>query len=484
MKILFAISECVPFAKSGGLADVAGALPKELVRQGIDIRVIMPKYGSIENNLKARMEKKTEYTVEVGWRNQYCGIEELEFQGVSYYFVDNEYYFMREDLYGYFDDGERFAFFNKAVLDSLPHIHFQPDIIHCHDWHTGMIPFLLKMEYKEKEGYQSIQTVFTIHNLLFQGIMPRDSLKELFGLQEKYDHVDYLEFYGCISYLKGAIIAADKITTVSPTYKNEIQTSVYGEKLHELLQSRSNDLEGILNGIDLELYNPERDPFLLKNYSEKDVTNKRVNKFHLHELLGLPIKEKTPLIAMITRLTKQKGIDLVQHVFRELIAEDIQLIILGTGDHEYENFFQQMEAAYPHKCKAYIGFDEGLAHKVYAGADLFLMPSQFEPCGLGQMIAMRYGAVPIVRETGGLNDTVLSFNEQSGEGNGFTFSQYNAHDMLFTIERALSFYRDEACWRNIVQNAMAMDYSWAQSAIKYKQLYSELVSRSEIHVYK
>ncbi|MED3570662.1 glycogen synthase GlgA [Cytobacillus praedii] len=474
MKLLFAVSECVPFAKSGGLADVAGALPRELVRQGVDLRVIMPKYGSIETNIKARMQKKAEYTVEVGWRKQYCGIEELEFQGVTYYFVDNEYYFMREELYGYFDDGERFAFFCKAVLDSLSHIDFQPDNIHCHDWHTGMIPFLLKMEYQEKKGYEFIQTVFTIHNLLFQGIMPRESLKELFGLQEKYNHVDYLEFYGCISFMKGAIVAADKITTVSPTYKSEIQTSVYGEKLHELLQSRSCDLVGILNGIDLELYNPEKDPSLFKNYSRKDLTNKRVNKVHLQERLGLPIKAKTPIIAMVTRLTEQKGIDLVKHVFHELIAEDIQLIILGSGDDEYEHFFRQMEAAYPNKCKAYIGFDEGLAHEVYAGADLFLMPSRFEPCGLGQMIAMRYGTVPIVRETGGLNDTVFSFNELSGQGNGFSFSQYNAHDMLFTIERALSFYRDDACWINIVQNAMAMDYSWAQSAVKYKQLYCRL----------
>lgn len=474
MKLLFAVSECVPFAKSGGLADVAGALPRELVRQGVDLRVIMPKYGSIETNIKARMQKKAEYTVEVGWRKQYCGIEELEFQGVTYYFVDNEYYFMREELYGYFDDGERFAFFCKAVLDSLSHIDFQPDIIHCHDWHTGMIPFLLKMEYQEKKGYEFIQTVFTIHNLLFQGIMPRESLKELFGLQEKYNHVDYLEFYGCISFMKGAIVAADKITTVSPTYKSEIQTSVYGEKLHELLQSRSCDLVGILNGIDLELYNPEKDPSLFKNYSRKDLTYKRVNKVHLQERLGLPIKAKTPIIAMVTRLTEQKGIDLVKHVFHELIAEDIQLIILGSGDDEYEHFFRQMEAAYPNKCKAYIGFDEGLAHEVYAGADLFLMPSRFEPCGLGQMIAMRYGTVPIVRETGGLNDTVFSFNELSGQGNGFSFSQYNAHDMLFTIERALSFYRDDACWINIVQNAMAMDYSWAQSAVKYKQLYCRL----------
>ncbi|WP_057761133.1 glycogen synthase GlgA [Cytobacillus praedii] len=474
MKLLFAVSECVPFAKSGGLADVAGALPRELVRQGVDLRVIMPKYGSIETNIKARMQKKAEYTVEVGWRKQYCGIEELEFHGVTYYFVDNEFYFMREELYGYFDDGERFAFFCKAVLDSLSHIDFQPDIIHCHDWHTGMIPFLLRMEYQEKKGYELIQTVFTIHNLLFQGIMPRESLRELFGLQEKYDHVDYLEFYGCISFMKGAIVAADKITTVSPTYKSEIQTSVYGEKLHELLQSRSCDLVGILNGIDMELYNPEKDPSLFKNYSWKALTNKRVNKEHLQERLGLPIKAKTPIIAMVTRLTEQKGIDLVKHVFHELIAEDIQFIILGSGDDEYEHFFRQMEAAYPNKCKAYIGFDEGLAHEVYAGADLFLMPSRFEPCGLGQMIAMRYGTVPIVRETGGLNDTVNSFNELSGQGNGFSFSQYNAHDMLFTIERALSFYRDDACWINIVQNAMAMDYSWAQSAVKYKHLYCRL----------
>ena len=483
MKVLFAVSECVPFAKSGGLADVAGALPKELVKQGIDLRVIMPKYGSIENDLKSQMIKKAEFTIEVGWRNQYCGIEELEYQGVLYYFVDNEYYFMREELYGYFDDGERFAYFNRTVLELLPRINFQPDIIHCHDWHTGMIPFLLKMEYKQKQGYESIQTVFTIHNLLFQGIMPSESLKELFGLQEKYFHIDYLEFYGCISYMKGAIVAADKITTVSPTYKNEIQTSAYGERLHELLQSRAHDLEGILNGIDTEVYNPENDPFLFQYFSRKELINKQVNKLHLQNLVGLPKKVNVPIIAMVTRLTKQKGIDLIRHVFGKLMAEDVQLIILGSGDEEFERFFQQMESAYPQKCKVSIGFDEGFAHQIYAGADLFLMPSQFEPCGLGQMIAMKYGTVPIVRETGGLNDTVLSFNEQSGQGNGFSFTHFNAHDMLFTIERALSFYRDKECWSVIVQNAMAMDFSWAQSAMKYNQLYLELVSRSGMHVY-
>ncbi|MFE8698147.1 glycogen synthase GlgA [Cytobacillus sp. FJAT-53684] len=482
MKVLFVVSECIPFVKSGGLADVAGSLPKELRKQGTDIRVILPKYGSISENFKIQMKKRAELVVEVGWRNQYCGIEELSYQGITYYFVDNEYYFKRENLYGYFDDGERFAYFNRAVLDAIPFLDFQPDIIHCHDWHTGMIPFLLKVEYKAKEGYQSIRTVFTIHNLQFQGIMPRETLADLFGLNDRFFHIDYLEFYGNINFMKGAIVASDKLTTVSPTYKQEIQTSTYGERLHELLQKRESDLEGILNGIDDEFYHPEKDPFLYKSYTAKKLAEKQANKAHLQQLFGLPQKADTPLITMVTRLTKQKGIELVRCVFQELISEDIQLLILGTGDKEFEQFFRDMEAAYPNKCKAYIGFDEGLAHQIYAGADLFLMPSKFEPCGLGQLIAMKYGTVPIVRETGGLNDTVHSFNVLTDEGNGFSFSHFNAHDMLFTIERALSFYRDEECWETIVKNAMEMDYSWAQSAFKYNRLYLELVSRSESHV--
>ncbi|MBP2243020.1 starch synthase [Cytobacillus eiseniae] len=477
MNILFVVSECVPFVKSGGLADVAGSLPKELAKQGLDIRVILPKYSTISDEYKKQMKKKADFIVEVGWRKQYCGIEELVHQGITYYFIDNEYYFSREQLYGYFDDGERFAFFNLAVIEALSYLSFQPAIIHCHDWHTGMIPFLLSIS----KNYVAIRTVFTIHNLQFQGIMPRETLSDLFGLSEHYFHVDQLEYYGDVNLMKGGIVAADHLTTVSPTYKQEIQTYTYGEGLHDLLKSRATDLAGILNGIDDAFYHPGEDPFLYKCYSNP--SGKRANKLYIQEHFGLPKKEETPLIAMITRLTEQKGIDLVHRVFRELMAEDIQLIILGSGEKEYENFFREMEGYYPHKCKTYIGFDEGLAHQVYAGADLFLMPSKFEPCGLGQLIAMKYGAVPIVRETGGLTDTVQSYNLLTGVGNGFTFSHYNAHDMLFTIKRALSFYQDKECWQTIVGNAMARDYSWTQSASQYRELYLNLVSRSESHVF-
>ncbi len=484
MKILFVVSECVPFVKSGGLADVAEALPKEIAALGADIRVILPKYGAIAHEHQMKMRKIAEFNVMVGWRNQYCGIEEIKYDGITYYFVDNEYYFKQDRLYGYSDDSERFAFFNRAVLESLPYIHFYPQIIHCHDWHTGMIPFLLKAEYQSKRNYESIRTLFTIHNLQFQGIMPKETLGDLFGLSDKYFHHDQLEFFGQINFMKGALVAADKITTVSPSYKNEIQTEYFGERLHGLLQKRAADLEGILNGINTNLYDPQMDHAITKRYGVGELEKKRENKLKLQERFGLPKNRETPVIALISRLTSQKGIELIQCVFQELMAEDLQFIILGTGNDMFEQFFREMEVAYPRKCRAYIGFDEELAHQIYAGADLFLMPSKFEPCGLGQMIAMRYGAVPIVRETGGLNDTVTPFNEQTGEGNGFSFRDFNAHDMLFTIERALSFYRDEKCFQTIVKNAMEVDYSWAISALQYYNLYSLLISRSEQYVFE
>lgn len=484
MKILFAVSECVPFVKSGGLADVAEALPKELSVLGADIRVILPKYGAIAQEYEASMRKIAEFNVKVGWRNQYCGIEELKYEGMTYYFVDNEYYFKQNRLYGYFDDGERFAFFNRAVLETFPHICFYPHVIHCHDWHTGMIPFLLKAEYQSKKNYEFIQTVFTIHNLQFQGIMSKETLGDLFGLNDRYLHHEQLEFFGEINLMKGALVAADKITTVSPTYKEEIQTEYYGERLHGLLQKRTADLVGILNGINTKLYNPKIDHAIFQQYGVGEFDKKRENKLKLQERFGLPQNRETPLIALISRLTAQKGIELVQCVFHEMLAEDVQFVILGTGDAVFEQFFRKMEAAYPRKFKAFIGFDEDLAHQIYAGADLFLMPSKFEPCGLGQMIAMRYGAVPIVRETGGLNDTVKAFNEQTGDGNGFSFRNFNAHEMLFTIEQALSFYREEECFQAIVKNAMTMDFSWANSALQYYSLYSRLISRSEQYVFE
>jgi starch synthase len=482
VNVLFVVSECVPFVKSGGLADVAGALPKQLRKLGIDIRVIMPKYETIAEKYKKEMKKIAQLVVRVGWRRQYCGIEMFEYEGVIYYFVDNEYYFKRHQLYGHYDDGERFSYFCRAVLDALPAIPFRPDIIHCHDWHTGMIPFLLREEYRKNSFYEQIRTVFTIHNLQFQGIFPREILGDLLNLSDRYFTIEHLEFYGNVSFMKGALVAADIITTVSPTYKEEIQTEYYGERLDGLLRARQRDFIGILNGIDDEMYNPKTDPFIAVPYDIHTITRKQMNKRALQQYFGLSIREDVPIIAMVTRLTKQKGLDLVKCVFHEIIAEDVQFILLGTGDKEFEQFFHYMAETYPDKVKVYIGFNEELAHKIYAGADLFLMPSKFEPCGLSQMIALRYGTIPIVRETGGLNDTVQSYNEFTGEGNGFSFTNFNAHDMLYTIRRALTFYKEKQVWEKLMKEGMSGDYSWAQSALKYNKVYADLMAGSGHHV--
>lgn len=483
MKVMFAVSECVPFIKSGGLADVAGSLPKELVKQGTEVTIIMPKYRDIPEKYLSSLEKVMDFRVQVGWRNQYCGLEKLEQDGITFYFIDNEDYFKRPGLYGYFDDGERFSFFNRAVLESLSYLSYYPDIIHCHDWHTAMIPFMLNVDYKWRREYSQIKTVFTIHNLQFQGIMPRGALGDLLNLNDDYFTTDQLEFYGNINFMKAALIASDKITTVSPTYMKEIQTDYYGEKLNQLLTLRQSDLTGIINGIDEEVYNPATDDVIIQKYSNTNISGKVQNKLDIQKLFGLKEDETIPIISMITRLTSQKGLELVRHVFHEIMEENVQFLVLGTGDPEFENFFREMEFKYPDKCKAYIGFDESLAHKIYAGADLFLMPSKFEPCGLGQLIALQYGNIPIVRETGGLNDTVFSYNELTNSGNGFSFTNFNAHDMLYTIRRALHLYEDKDVWSTIVKNAMTMDNSWAQSAFKYNQLYAELISRSETHVF-
>lgn len=483
MKVLFAVSECVPFIKSGGLADVAGSLPKELKKLEADVRVILPKYGMISEKFTAEMKKVKEFTVQVGWRSQFCGIEVLEYEGVTFYFVDNEYYFKRDSLYGHYDDGERFAYFNRAVLDFMAEIEFYPDVIHCHDWHTGMIPFMLRTEYYKKPGYEFMRSVFTIHNLQFQGIFPPEVLGSLLHIDSSYFNEDQLEFYGNANFMKAALISADHITTVSPTYMKEIQTGYYGEKLDGILRKRDCDLSGILNGIDHDLYNPETYPGLVSTFSSDTYELRGENKLEIQRLLNLPESIETPVVAMITRLTKQKGLELVRGVFHELMAKGMQMVILGTGDAEFEQFFRDMAVRYPDQCRAYIGFDENLAQQIYAGADMFLMPSMFEPCGLSQMIAMRYGAVPIVRETGGLNDTVESYNQFNGAGNGFTFANFNAHDMLFTIERALELYRNREKWEELARSAMKTDYSWAQSAKKYNELYSDLISRSESHVF-
>jgi starch synthase len=483
VKVLFVVSECVPFIKSGGLADVAGSLPKELKSLGTDVRVILPKYQSIADEYKNRMKKVCDFSVSVGWREQYCGIETLELDGITFYFIDNEYYFKREGLYGYWDDGERFSYFTKAVLESLARMDYFPDILHCHDWHTAMIPFLLRTQYQWRKGYSFIKTIFTIHNLQFQGIFPKEVMTGLLGIDESYFHPEQLEFYGNMNFMKAALISSDHITTVSPTYRDEILTPYYGEKMEGVLRGRVASLQGILNGIDDTYYSPEAGEELV-HYRKDDLKGKRENKVRLQKKFGLEQNPDIPIVSIVSRLTKQKGLDLVKGVFHEMMQENLQFIILGTGDQEFEQFFKEMAAIYPQKLRVTIGFNECLAKHIYAGSDLFLMPSKFEPCGLGQMIALRYGTLPLVRETGGLNDTVQSYNEETQEGHGFSFKNFNAHDMLYTLKRALSFYySDQKTWNSIVREAMGIDCGWAQSAFKYNQLYAKISSRSESHVF-
>lgn len=477
VKVLFALSECVPFIKTGGLADVAGALPKELKKLGTEVRVILPNYSLIPDKFRKTFQLQKVIHVQVGWRSQYCGILTAEHDGITYHFIDNEYYFYRDSLYGHFDDGERFAFFSKAVLECIPHLDFIPDVIHCHDWHTGMVNFLLDAQYRLNPMYRDMKTVFTIHNLQFQGIFPYEVMSELLGLGHHYFNSEQLEFFGNVNFMKGGIVASDMVTAVSPTYKEEIQYPYFGEKLDGLLRKHRNKLIGIVNGIDDALYNPRTDDEIAVSYDKDSLEGKAENKRVLQQYFVLPEKEDTPIIAMVTRLTKQKGLALVRHVFHDLMKEDVQFIVLGSGDPDFETFFNQMEHEYPDKVRVYVGFNEKLAHQIYAGADLFLMPSQFEPCGLGQLIALQYGTIPVVRETGGLNDTVLSYDETSGDGNGFSFKNFNAHDMLHTVRRAITFYQQKETWSSLVENAMSQDYSWLQSAKKYNEIYEELTAQ-------
>ncbi len=477
VKLLFIASEGDPFVKTGGLADVIGALPASLREEGADVRVILPNYESIPEHFKSQMVTKQVVYVPVGWRYQYCGLKALEWEGTTYYFIDNEYYFKRAHAYGHYDDAERFAFFSRAVLEVLPHLDFQPDILHCHDWQTGMIPVFLKAHYAHRLEYQELKTVFTIHNLKYQGIFHPRTMRELLDLDESYLTMDGVEYHGNVNFMKGALNFADKITTVSQTYANEIQTPYYGEGLDGLLRARSADFTGIVNGIDDKGYNPKTDEHLFARYAadpESAYAGKRENKIKLQEMLHLEVNADVPMIGIITRLVEQKGLDLVLHILEELLHEDVQVVLLGTGDYRYEEGFRYIAGKYPSKCNAYIGFSEAVARKVYAAADMFLMPSLFEPCGLSQLIALRYGSVPIVRETGGLKDTVQSYNEYTGEGNGFSFTHYNAHDMLFTIKRALEYYSDEATWKHIMHNGFKRDYSWKQSAGQYLHLYKQL----------
>ena len=477
MKVLFAASEAHPFIKTGGLGDVMGALPKSLVKLGVDVRVVIPKYKNIKDGLKQKLQFVKWFTVSVGWRNQYCGVFQYQYKGVVYYFIDNEYYFNRDGLYGYFDDGERFAFFNRAVLEFIKQVDWQPDLINCNEWQTGMVPVLLNLEYKKDEFYSKIKTVFSIHNLLFKGSFSPKVLPELFG----YDYMPLangsVELDGAVSFLKGGLNYCDQITTVSKTYAEEIKTPQYGEGLDGFLRSRSYYLMGIVNGIDYEEFNPQDDKFIFKNFNIDSIDNKVENKLDLQRALGLPQKKDTPMIGLVSRLTHQKGCDLIVNMIDRLLQRDIQLVILGTGDYWYEETFKNLQYRYPDKVSANIKFDNNLAHKIYAAIDMFLMPSLFEPCGLGQLIALRYGSIPIVRETGGLKDTISPYNQYNGVGNGFGFKNFNSNELMQIIEYALTIYNDKNAWNNMIRQAMNSDNSWEKSAMQYKWLYEGVVNR-------
>ncbi|MCQ2455403.1 MAG: glycogen synthase GlgA [Clostridia bacterium] len=474
MKILFATSEAEPFAKSGGLADVSGALPKALRKRMVGARVIMPLYDTIQPEMKEKMTFITNITVPVSWRRQYCGVFEAHMNGVIYYFIDNQYYFKRDGLYGYYDDAERFAFFSRAVLEVIKHIGFKPEIIHCNDWQTAMIPVYLTEMYSKDPYYADIKTVFTIHNIQYQGKYGMELYGDVLGLPEGRESI--VEYEGCVNLMKGAIQCSDKITTVSPTYSREILDPYYSHGLDMILKEFTYKLTGIVNGIDTDVYNPETDKFIYKNYSLETLKDKEVNKAKLKEEMGLPVND-APLFGMVTRLVSHKGIDLVKCVFEELLNADLQFVILGSGEWEFETFFYEMSKKYPEKVAVKLGFDNALAHKIYASADFFLMPSKSEPCGLAQLVALRYGTIPIVRETGGLNDTVT--DSGNGEGNGFTFSSYNAHDMQNAVWRAVAGFGNQEGFDMLRKRAMECNNGWSASANKYVKLYKEIIPKKD-----
>jgi glycogen/starch synthases, ADP-glucose type len=473
--ILFVAAEAVPFVKTGGLADVIGSLPKELVRQGVQVRVILPKYGDIPAAWREQMAYITHLEIPVGWRRLYCGIERLEHQGVTYYFIDNEYYFHRQGLYGFDDDGERFTYFCRAVLEALPYLDFVPDVLHCHDWHTAMVPVLLHAHYRSRAAYDTLRTVLTIHNIQYQGVFDPGVLDDLLDLNAaEYLTADRLEFFGKVNFLKGGIAFADAVTTVSRTYAWEILTPEGGWQLDGILKKRENDLCGILNGLDWEVYDPGHDKLIDTRYTRRSLGRRQTNKAKLQEYLGLTVRPEAMMIAIVSRLVWAKGFDLIAEVLDEILADDVQMVVLGTGEDKYESMFRVAGHRHPGKLSANIFFDEALAHKIYASADLFLMPSLQEPCGIGQLIALRYGCLPLVRETGGLKDTIQPYNEYTGDGNGFSFTSPNARDMLYTIQRAMSFYRSGEVWSQIVKAAMASDFSWRRSATEYVAVYERL----------
>ena len=471
MKVLFVTSEAVPFAASGGLADVSGALPHALRTRLIGCRVVLPLYEDVPQELRENMTFLTSLSVPVAWRRQYCGVFEAKHNGVIYYLLDNQYYFKRPGLYGHYDDAERFAFLSRAALEMLNCIDFKPDILHANDWQCALVPVYYSLFYANREGYENIKTVFTIHNIQYQGKYGMEILEDVFGIPQ--DARSLVEQDGCVNLMKGAIESAHKVTTVSPTYAQEIRDPWYSHGLDSILRARDWKLTGILNGIDTESYDPATDPQIYAHYSADDPSGKAENKRALQERLNLPPRADVPMITMVTRLASHKGLDLVKFVLAELLQEDVQFVLLGSGEWVYENFFREMQDRFPDKMRYCFGFVPELARKIYAAGDIFLMPSKSEPCGLSQMVACRYGTIPVVRETGGLKDSITDCGD--GEGMGFTFKTYNANDMLYAIRRSLGAYANKHDWPILMDRAMRTDFSWGRSANEYIKLYRSLV---------
>ena len=474
--VLIASAECAPISKTGGLADVVGTLPKSLAALGIDARVITPYHRCVKDKYREQVEHMFSFSVDLGWRSQYVGIEKLVLDGVTIYLVDNEYYFGDKIYRGEQAEGEQYAFFTRAVLDAIPNLGFFPDVLHCNDWHTAMLPMLLRTQY----GYYvhgRIKTLLTIHNILYQGKFGFDFFRDLLRVEDRYFTPEFMEINGCAAFLKAGCVFADRLSTVSPSYADELCTPYYGEGLEGILSARRHQLTGILNGIDKKVFNPYSDPLIPKRYDKGHLKGKQTCKEGLMSDMGLQAGPGTPLVAMVTRMTDQKGFDLVERVLDELMdEEDMCFLLLGSGDKGYERFMQEAENRHRGRVCSYIGYNEELSHRVYAGADMLLMPSKFEPCGLSQMIAMRYGTLPIVRETGGLRDSVVPYNQFTGEGTGFSFANYNAHEMKATVERALQVYREEPeNWNRLVRNAMAADFGFERSAEGYARLYIDLL---------
>ena len=477
-KILFVASECAPFIKTGGLADVVGSLPKCFDKKEYDVRVFIPKYMCMNQKWKDKMTYLNHFYMDLCWRRQYVGIMEMEYEGIKYYFIDNEYYFAGDKPYSDVRyDLEKFAFFSRAVLSALPVIDFRPDVIHCHDWQTGLIPVYLHDSFSNGDFYRGIKSIMTIHNLKFQGVWDIDTIKDIAGLSDYYFTSDKLKDYDDGNYLKGGIVYADMVTTVSDTYAQEIKTPFYGEGLDGLMRARSNCLRGIVNGIDYKEYDPATDNLIAKNFSVENFRKEKVkNKTALQKELGLEVNPKKMMIGLVSRLTDQKGLDLIACVMDELCQDAVQFVILGTGEERYENMFRHFDWKYGKDVSANIFYSEELSHKIYASCDAFLMPSLFEPCGLSQLMSLRYGTLPIVRETGGLKDTVQPYNEYENTGTGFSFRNYNAHEMMGTVRYAENvFYDKKRDWNKMVERAMKADFSWKASAEKYQQLYNDLI---------